>query len=154
MSKHITFQRFVYKIHTSRLRRNQWHLRLTVGQARDNKELIALSESQILRFIDELNGIPQPEQAVREIRSQIRHLKTEKNLAVSRPKIKKLYEALDEYQFIKDYVCIVIDSDRDYKKIYKDGFRINGITYRRLLATTGGVKTIRLFLSAKSFSRN
>ncbi len=150
MSKHITFQRFVYKIHTSRLRRNQWHLRLTVGQARDNKELIALSESQILRFIDELKGIPQPEQAVREIRSQIRHLKTEKNLAVSRPKIKKLYEALDEYQFIKDYVCIVIDSDRDYKKIYKDGFRINGITYRRLLATTGGVKNNTIvFVSEK-----
>jgi len=140
LSKHTTFQRFVYKIHTSRLRRSRWRLLLTVRQARENKELIALSESQMLRFIDELNGILQPEQAVREIRSQIHQLKTEKNLAVSRPKIQKLYEALDEYQFIRDYVCVIIDSDRDYQKIYKDGFRINDITYRRLLATTGGVK--------------
>lgn len=140
MSKHLTSQRFVYKIHTSRLRRAKWNLTLTINQARENKELIALSESQMMRFIDELNGITNPEIHIADIKLQIKKLKLEKNLAYSRPKIKKLYDELDKYQFKKDYVCVVIDSNKDYMKIYKNGFKINGITYRRLLGTTGGVK--------------
>lgn len=140
MSKHLTSQRYVYKIHSSRLRRAKWNLQLTVNQARENKELIALSESQMMRFIDELNGITNPELHISDIKSQIKRLKFEKNLSISRPKIKKLYEELDKYQFKKDYVCVVIDNNKDYYKIYKNGFKINGITYRRLLGTTGGVK--------------
>lgn len=140
MSKHLTSQRYVYKIHSSRLRRAKWNLQLTVNQARENKELIALSESQMMRFIDELNGITNPELHISNIKSQIKRLKFEKNLSISRPKIKKLYEELDKYQFKKDYVCVVIDNNKDYYKIYKNGFKINGITYRRLLGTTGGVK--------------
>lgn len=140
MAKHLTSQRFVYKIHSSRLRRSKWNLQLTINQARENKELIALSESQMMRFIDELNGITNPELHISDIKSQIKKLKFETNLAVSRPKIKNLYKELDKYQFKKDYVCVVIDSNKDYYKIYKNGFKINGITYRRLLGTTGGVK--------------
>lgn len=140
MSKHLTSQRYVYKIHSSRLRRAKWNLQLSINQARENKELIALSESQMMRFIDELNGITNPELHISDIKSQIKKLKFEKNLAVSRPKIKKLYAELDKYQFKKDYVCVVIDKTKDYQTIYKNGFKINGITYRRLLGTTGGVK--------------
>lgn len=140
MSKHLTSQRYVFKIHSSRLRRAKWNLQLTVNQARENKELIALSESQMMRFIDELNGITNPELHISDIKSQIKKLKFEKNLAVSRLKIKKLYAELDKYQFKKDYVCVVIDKNKDYQTIYKNGFKINGITYRRLLGTTGGVK--------------
>ena len=61
MSKHLTSQRYVFKIHSSRLRRSKWNLQLSVKQARENKELIALSESQLMRFIDELNGITKSE---------------------------------------------------------------------------------------------
>lgn len=141
MSKHLTSQRYVYKIHSSRLRRAKWNLQLTINQARENQELIALSESQIMRFIDEINGITSSELHISELKKQIKELKYEKNLAVSRPKIKKLYSELDTYQFKKDYVCVIIDSNKDYNKIYQNGFKINGIIYRRLLGTTGGVKS-------------
>lgn len=140
MSSHLTSQRFVYKIHTSRLRRAKWNLTLTIDQARENRELISLNESQLMRFIDELNGIKAPEIYIDSIKAQIRKLKTEKNLSIARPKIKKLYAELDRYQFKKDYVCVVIDQTKDYLKIYQNGFVINGITYRRLLGTTGGIK--------------
>ncbi len=141
MSKHLTSQRYVIKIHSSRLRRAKWKLSLTVNQARENKELIALNESQMMRFIDELNGITDSELHISDIKAQIKKLKSETNLSISRPKIKKLYAKLDKYQFKKDYVCVVIDHTKDYTHIYKKGFQINGITYRRLLGTTGGVKS-------------
>lgn len=140
MSKHLTSQRYVYKIHSARLRRKKWKLQLPINVARENQELIALSESQIMRWIDELNGIEDSELHISHIKSEIKKLKKETNLAISRPKIRKLYSELDKYQFKKDYVCVVIDKVKDFNYIYKNGFEINGITYRWLLGTTGGVK--------------
>ncbi len=141
MSRYKTAQRYVFKIHSSRLRRAKWHLTLTVNQARENKELITVNESQLMRFIDELNGMENAVSHVSGLKSQIQRLKTETNLAVSRPKIKKLYEELDKYQFQKDYVCVVLDSSNDYRRLCQNGFQINGIHYRRLLGTTGGIKS-------------
>lgn len=141
MSRYKTAQRYVFKIHSSRLRRAKWHLTLTVNQARENKELITVNESQLMRFIDELNGMENAVSHVSGLKSQIQRLKTETNLAVSRPKIKKLYEELDKYQFQKDYVCVVLDSSNDYRRLCQNGFQINGIRYRRLLGTTGGIKS-------------
>ncbi len=141
MSRYKTAQRYVFKIHSSRLRRAKWHLTLTVNQARENKELITVNESQLMRFIDELNGMENAVSHVSGLKSQIQRLKTETNLTVSRPKIKKLYEELDKYQFQKDYVCVVLDSSNDYRRLCQNGFQINGILYRRLLGTTGGIKS-------------
>lgn len=141
MSRYKAAQRYVFKIHSSRLRRAKWHLTLTVNQARENKELITVNESQLMRFIDELNGVENTASYVSDLKSQIQILKTETNLAVSRPKIRKLYEKLDKYQFQKDYVCVVLDSSNDYRRLYQNGFQINGIRYRRLLGTTGGIKS-------------
>lgn len=140
MGKHLTSQRYVYKIHSARLRRKKWKLRLSINNARENQELIALSESQIMRWIDELNNIKDSELHISHIKSQIKKLKKEINLSISRPKIKKLYNELDNYQFKKDYVCVVIDKEKDFYYIYKNGFEINGIKYKWLLGTTGGVK--------------
>lgn len=140
MSKHLTSQRYVYKIHSARLRRKKWKLQLSINNARENQELIALSESQIMRWIDELNNIEDSELHISHIKSQIKKLKKETNLSISRPKIKKLYAELDNYQFKKDYVCVVIDKEKDFHYIYKNGFEINGIRYKWLLGTTGGVK--------------
>ncbi len=141
LSRYKTAQRYVFKIHSSRLRRAKWHLTLTVNQARENKELITVNESQLMRFIDELNGMENAVSHVSGLKSQIQRLKTETNLTVSRPKIKKLYEELDKYQFQKDYVCVVLDSSNDYRRLCQNGFQINGILYRRLLGTTGGIKS-------------
>lgn len=140
MSKHLTSQRYIFKIRSSRLRRKKWKLNLSINEARENQELIALSESQIMRWIDELNGITNPELHISSIKSKIKKLKKEPNLSVSRPQIKKLYAELDQYQFKKDYVCVVIEKIKDFWHMYKEGFEINNIKYRWLLGTTGGVK--------------
>ena len=78
MSKHLTSQRYIYKLHSSRLRRAKWNLHLTIHQARENKELITLSDSQLLRFIDDLNGVTKPELRISDIKSPDKHVKIRK----------------------------------------------------------------------------
>ena len=53
--------------------------------------------------------------------------------------MKQLYAQLDAIQFKPDYMHLVIDREKDYRRACK-GFTINGIRYRRLLGTPGGIK--------------
>ena len=141
MSKHLTSQRYIFKINTARLKRAKWDIKsLTVDEARKNQELIALADSQMLRFIDEINGVTNCEQYISSLKDRIALLKEDPNQKKVSREIYLLKKELDELLFKKDYMFVVIDKKKDYEYIYQNGFKINGITYKRLLGTTGGVK--------------
>ena len=80
MSKHLTSQRYIFKINTARLKRAKWDIKsLTVDEARKNQELIALADSQMLRFIDEINGVINCEQYISSLKDRIALLKEDPN---------------------------------------------------------------------------
>ena len=140
MAKQLTSQRYILKIHTGRLKKSKWKIKLTVDEARRNQELIALADSQVLRFIDQINGLENNEEKVHEVKKELKELRDNPEKHNTYKQIKNKQDELDKLLFKKDYVCVVIDSDKDYDIVYKEGFYINNVKYRRLLATTGGVK--------------
>lgn len=101
--------------------------------------MISLSDSQMLRFIDSINGIENCDAIAREVKNDIKMLRKQPNSLQNRRKIKKMYEKLDEIQYKPDYMCLVIDKEKDYWRARR-GFKINGIKYVRLLGTNGGIK--------------
>lgn len=108
-------------------------------EARRNDEVISLASSQILRWIDELNSITDADEQARNIKAEIKRLRKEDGGVKTRNRIRALYSDLDRLQFKPDYVCLIIDKERDYWRAC-DGFHINGIRYVRLLGTNGGIK--------------
>lgn len=117
----------------------RWKLSLPLDEARRNDEIISLADSQMLRWIDELNGITDADEKAREIKSEIRRLKKEPNNTATKRAIRKQYADLDKLQFKPDYMCLIIDRDKDYYRACM-GFSINGVEYKRLLGTNGGIK--------------
>ena len=112
---------------------------LSLPEARRNDELVSIADSQILRWIDELNGIESTDSAARSIMAKIKEIRKEPPALQNRKAIKKLYEQLDAVQYKSDYMCVIMDRDKDYKRA-NNGFRVNGVKYRRLLGTNGGIK--------------
>lgn len=112
---------------------------LPIDMARKNDEVISLADSQMLRWIDSLNGITDSDLKARKIKEEIKQIKREQNSIKNRRLIRQLYSELDELQYKPDYVCLIIDKEKDYYRACK-GFSINGITYKRLLGTNGGIK--------------
>ena len=110
-----------------------------MSEARKNNEVISLASSQILRWIDELNGLYDGDAEARKVREEIDRLKREPNSIQNKREIRKLYARLDEVQFKEDYINIIMDRKADYKRLCK-GFKINGVSYRRLLGTNNGIK--------------
>lgn len=139
MAKQKVAQKYIFKIHTDRLRKARWKLTLTLDEARENDELISIGDSQILRWIDELNETGDTEERVQEIYREIRALKRRDSSIYLRRRIRDLYAELDTLRFKPDYMHLVIDKNKDYLRACK-GFEINGIRYVRLLGTSGGVK--------------
>lgn len=122
------------------MRKAKWNLQLTLADARQNEEVVSLGDSLLLRWIDELNGVCDAETQAKQIKSQIKYIKTLETSLQNRRKIKRLYEDLDALQFKPDYMCLVIDKEKDFHRACK-GFVINDVKYVRLLGTSGGVKT-------------
>ena len=121
------------------MRNAKWNLTLPIEEARRNDEVISLADSQMLRWIDELNGVTDADGKARDIKLKIKDIKKQPNSTANKRAIRQLYKDLDELQFQKDYMCIVIDKDKDYYRACR-GFTINGIKYARLLGTNGGIK--------------
>lgn len=91
-----------------------------------------------MRFIDELNGKNTQEEAA-YIKKEIKRLKKLELTAKNKNLISNLYFKLYQLQFQEDYMCLIIDRPSDYDRANK-GFTINGVKYRRLLGTAGGIK--------------
>lgn len=103
----------------------------------------------MLRWIDELNGITDADRQAREIKQEIKRIRKEPNNVQNRRVIKQLYTKLDKLQYKPDYMCLIIDKEKDYYRACR-GFSINGIKYKRLLGTNGGIKNSTIvFVSEK-----
>ena len=139
MAKQQVCQKYIFKIHSARLRNANWNLTLPLAEARLNEEIISLADSLVLRWLDELNGITDADARAKEIKKRIRQLRKEQNCVGNKKEISRLYMELDEVQFKPDYVSVIIDKEKDYRRMCK-GFTINGVKYKRLLGTVGGVK--------------
>ena len=145
--------RLIYKLHTKQLKKTNWDLSLDLETAlREYPEcVVALNDSQVMRWIDEINGVQNVSDTVAGLMKKIR---IDKKLPRSREvtlRIKEYYRRMYALQFQRDYVCVIMDSNSDYDRANK-GFKINGIEYRRFLGTNGGIKnSIIVYVNAQLY---
>lgn len=149
-------QRFIYKVHTTRLRKSNWNLNVSIDEAQKYEELVPLSESTTIRFIDMENNIDTKSIYfyVKEINKQIKNLKKQSTSKENRDAINFLYQGKFDRLLLKDYICLVIDKNSDFDRANrKKGFYVNGIKYKKLLGTTGGIKnSVIIYISERLHS--
>lgn len=141
MAKQKTTQQFVLKINSTLLAKNNWDLILPLERARKVPGLVvSLADSQILTWINQLNGTMDYDSKAKRVKKEIKFLKKQPNSQENKKNIREKYKELYNLQFKEDYVSLIIDKPTDYERANM-GFKINGISYKRLLCTTNGVKT-------------
>ena len=76
MSKSKKLQQFIYKIDSNLLEKKKWDITLSVEDARKIDGLIvALADSQVLSWINELNGTQDYDEKAKVIKREIKWLK-------------------------------------------------------------------------------
>lgn len=140
MAKAQKLHQYIFKLNTTFLAKHKWNLDFPIKDARKSPGcVVSLNDSQVLTWINEINGTQDKDERAKEIKQKIKLLKKQPVSNENKKLISQLYDELYELQFVKDYMCLVIDKNSDYDRA-NEGFSINGIEYRRFLATTGGVK--------------
>ena len=86
MAKQQVSQRYILKIHSGDLKASGWDYQVSIAEAKAKKEkqLISLMDSQVLRWIDELNGDTDREPKIRELHHRIHDIKKEPSGAKNR----------------------------------------------------------------------
>jgi len=111
--------------------------------------IISLNDSQILRFIDEFNNALDSDDKAKEIKRKMKQVKKRKRSPETKALIRNLYQTLYDIQYQKDYLCVVMDSNKDYDLLNSKGFTVNGVEYKRLLGTNGGIKNSTIVYVSK-----
>lgn len=98
-----------------------------------------------------MNGIKDADEKARSIKSEIKQLRKQENTIQNKRAMRRLYSELDSVQFKQDYMCLIIDKEKDYHRACR-GFSINGIHYKRLLGTNGGIKNSTIVFVSERLS--
>lgn len=151
ISKQLSYQKYIFKIESKRLRAARWCLDLPLEEAYRNDEVIGLADSQVLRWVDELNGLTDANEQVQALRATIRELRSEARSVQTKRKIRECFQSLDDLQFKPDYMFLVINRKSDYRRACK-GFSINGVKYKRLVGTNGGIKNSTIVFVSERLS--
>ena len=151
MAKQQTNLRYIFKIHSTRLRKAKWNLSLTIKEAIENEELVSIADSTTMRFINKDKDI---DNEANNIIKEIKKLKKLETTIENKKQIKLLYAKLYDTLFIKDYVCIISDKNKDFDRLNsKKAFYINGVKFKRLVGTNGGVKkSTVIFVNEKIYN--
>ena len=133
--------RYLYKVHSKRIVEVGMNLTLDYSEAIRNQEVISLASSTTLRMIEDIvgEGWKEKEKKINKTKKELKEIINKKKTNNNKKKIKEKQKELNKLTFMEDYLCVVLDTKGDYDKLMK-GFTINGISYKRLLATSGGVK--------------
>ena len=117
MSKQQKLQQYIYKLDSSLLELKHWDLKLPLEQARKmDGVVVALADSQILSWINEINNTQDYDIKAREVKRQIKFLKKQDVTTANKTKISELYKELYRLQFREDYVCVVMKNNSHYKR--------------------------------------
>ena len=136
----LSVQNFVLKVESKRLAKAKWDLTLPLSEARKNGEVVALGNSQLMRWLCEINNKTDRDTRVISLKKRLKSVKKNPNTVENRKKVSEIYDELNSLQFQKDYILITMNTVNHYRKLVKNKVKINGCRYRRLLGTPGGVK--------------
>ena len=144
MAKSQKNQTFVLKINTGYLSKHNWDLHLELDKIRQESQMVvSLGSSQVLRWMTQIQGRQNDDLTATNIKKEIKVIKKQENSFENKNRIRELYSQLYKTQFQQDYMMLVMDSVKDYRRALQ-GFTITidgrPVKYKRLLGTAGSIK--------------
>ena len=151
-------QRYIFKIDSKELKKSNWNLKIDYEEAKEKDYIIGISESQTIRWIDELRGRGNVNSQIRAVKKEISKIK-KTDTSKTKTRLKDAHQKRDQLKFLSDLVSVVFPPCKKNKQTGElvnpqydranKGFIINGIKYVRFLGTPGGIKQCTILYIAE-----
>jgi hypothetical protein len=138
-------QFYVLKFNSSRLKKDNYNINITIQTARKNEELISLGDNQVLRSIRKIKGKDIDFEFINQLFKDRRRLTRRRNCIENKQKILQIDKDIDNLLFIPEYVSVVIEKHSHYRQMIKKKLTINGKKYIRLLCGAGNARRNTVF---------
>ena len=123
---------YTVKLDSGLLKENKYNLNLSFYECLKSNLIISLADSQMLRSIRNINGQKIDRVQLEEWWQERDAIKKRKNSKSNRQKIKDLQDKIYNMMYIPQYITVVMESVKDYERMFKKGFYFNGKLYKRM----------------------
>jgi hypothetical protein len=146
-------QYYIFKLSTSRLKKSNYSISLTLDDARKMGEVVSIGDSQMLRSLRQLKDQQIDSTTISQLFSEKRKIKRKKYSKENSAKLKELENQIDSILFVPEIVSIYVDDIRHYEYIGQNGFQVNGVQFKRLLCGAGQARRNSSIWIAEQFEQ-
>lgn len=122
---------YTVKLSSGLLKEYKYNLTINFERCLKSGLIISLSDSQMLKSIRDITGQKIDRNILEEWYKERDYLKKKKNTKENRERIKELQESIYNMMYIPQYITVVMESIKDYERMFKKGFIFNGKVYKR-----------------------
>lgn len=145
-------QFYVFRIKSSRLKEYNYNINLTIEQARKNKELITLGDSELIRQIREHKEVDT--EKLIELNKIKKTIKFQKSSEANIKALENIQKQIDNILFIPEVIVVNIKSTSQYKNMFTDKLIVNGKIFKRFMCGSGHSRNSKvLFLEEDTLNR-
>ena len=144
LEKVVNRQLFTMKFNSSRLKKFGYDIEIDYNKALENGEIIALSDSQMLRTIREVVVSKTGDKSrvldrvlLEEFYEELNKIKKKRNSEENKAQIIEIKNKIIKMCFIPEYITIVMDDPSHYDYMFRNGVKINGVKYFRISTSAG-----------------
>ena len=138
-------QFYVLKFNSSRLKKDNYNINITVNVARKNDELISLGDNQVLRAIRKITNKNIDFDNIDNLFKERRKIARRRNSVRNKERILQIDKDLNNLLFVPEYISVVVEKHSHYKHMIKHKLIVNGKKYIRLLCGAGNARRNTVF---------
>lgn len=143
---------YVFRLKSSRLKEYNYDIQLTVEEARKNKELISIGDSELLRQIREYKNIDLTK--LNQLNQRKKIIKKEPSSIANIELLNKIQEQIDNILFVPEVIFINIKSKSQYKNMFLDNVKVNNKVFKRFICGSGHSRNSKvIFVEEETLER-
>lgn len=123
---------YTVKLNSSLLKEFKYDLNLSFKDCLRSGLIVSLADSQMLKSIRSITNKQIDLDQLESWYIERDYLKKRKNSKNNRKRIKDLQDLIYSMMYIPEYITVVMESAKDYERIYEKGFKFNGKIYKRI----------------------
>ena len=122
---------YTVKLTSALLKEYKYNLNISFEDCLRSGLIVSLADSQMLKSTRDITGQTIDRVQLEEWYSERDRIKRKKNSKENRARLKELQGYIYDMMYIPEYITVVMDSIKDYERMFKKGFVFNGKTYKR-----------------------
>jgi len=122
---------YTLKFNSSFIKAYKYNINLSFEECLKAGYVISLSDSQMLKTIRDITDRHIDREQLEVWFKERNDLKKGKNSSKKKQKLKEVQKKIYDMMYIPEYITVVIESEKDYERIFKKGFTYKGKKYFR-----------------------